>query len=140
MDNKILLPDHCEISHMRGKSVLKITEIGGATYTINEKRQKLWGLFQNARRGEPILTTFDVYNNIEYISDARPITDEILKNAVSKLGEKLADQQTAERLRSQSLSYSKDLVVAGKLSLEDLYEMADKGYRFIKEGWVKELL
>jgi hypothetical protein len=125
---------------MRGKSVLKITEIGGATYTINEKRQKLWGLFQNARRGEPILTTFDVYNNIEYISDARPITDEILKNAVSKLGEKLADQQTAERLRSQSLSYSKDLVVAGKLSLEDLYEMADKGYRFIKEGWVKELL
>lgn len=129
---RIILVDRTEIGADRHGSFLKIFALGGETFRIAEKRSKLWDFYRNARYGEPILTLFETYNKIEYIADARPITDELLKRAISHLGEKLANTQTEERNRSTSLSYSKDLVVSGKVDIEDIYSRAENNYRFIK--------
>ena len=77
---------------------------------------------------------FETYNKIQYVADVRPITDDLLKVAVQDMGLKLADQQTEERTRSQAVSYAKDLCCAERpiLATDDMFDMADKIYRFIK--------
>ena len=130
--SKIILADRTEVDADNRGSFLKIYALGGETYKISERRSNLWDYFRNARRGEPIVTIFETYNNVEYISDARPITDEILRQAVTNLGAKIADAQTEERNRSTSLSYAKDLAVGKVIDLKDLYRIAEKNYLFIK--------
>lgn len=113
-------------------SYLKVTDLAGNTHRIAEKRHALWPIYQNAHRGEPVLTIYETYMNTDYIADAKPITDELLKRAVVSLGEKLVGKQGDERNRSTALSYSKDMVVANKIDPGKLYERASMNYRFIK--------
>lgn len=129
---KIIIHDHCEIDADGRGTFLKEHAIGGETYRIPEKRAPLWAIFQSARYGEPILAAFEEYKNIEYMVKAEQIADQILKSAVQNLGMKLADIQTEERNRSQSIAYAKDLVCASKLEQDSMYDEADKIYLFIK--------
>lgn len=129
---KIILADRWEMDADGRGTYLKVYALGGETYRIPEKRAQLWEIFKSARYAEPILTIFETYMNIEYIADARPITDEILKRAITHLGEKIADAQAEDRNRSVSLSYSVNLVVGKVIELADLYKYAEKNYQFIK--------
>lgn len=72
------------------------------------------------------------YRGNDYIVSAEPIAEGILKNAIQNLGERIADQQTEDRNRSTSLSYAKDMVVAGTIPLNQLYDRATENYKFIK--------
>jgi len=112
--------------------------MAGNTFRIAEKRSQLWDVFRNAQKAEPILVTFETYMKVEYISDAKSIVDDILKQAVSNLGLKIVDKQNEERNRSTSLSYSKDMLCAGKIEKEKLFEQAQDNYNFIKTGLCPE--
>jgi len=135
---KIILVDRTEVDADGRGSFLRVYDMAGVTHRIAEKRHALWPIFQNARKAEPILTLYETYNNVEYIANARPITDEILKSAVQILGERVTGIQVQQRNRSTALSYSKDLVVADKLSLEDLYKKAEDNYKFIVGKAIEE--
>lgn len=128
---KIILVDRVEVSADGRGSFLKIYDMGGQTYRIAEKRHNLWPVFQSARQWQPVLTIFETYQNTEYIADARDITDDLLKGAITTLGQRVVDKQSNERNRSTALSYAKDMLVAGNIKLEDLFERADKNYQFI---------
>ena len=129
---KIILVDRWEMDADGRGTFLKVYALGGETYRIPEKRAKLWEIFKSTRYAEPILTLFETYMNIEYIADARPITDEILKGAITHLGEKIANAQAEDKNRSTALSYSKDMVVGKAIDLANLYIYAEKNYNFIK--------
>lgn len=135
---KIILVDRTEVDADGRGSFLKVYDMAGLTHRIAEKRHALWPIFQNARKAEPILALYETYNNVEYIAGARQITDEILKSAVQILGERVADSQVQQKNRSTALSYAKDLVVADKESIADLYHRAEYNHRFITGESVEE--
>jgi len=128
----IILVDRTEVDSDGRGSFLKVYDMAGNTYRIAEKRSSLWDVFRNANKAEPILVTFETYMKTEYISDAKSIVDDILKQAVSNLGLKVVDKQNEERNRSTSLSYSKDMLCASKIELKDLLDQAQRNYNFIK--------
>lgn len=122
-----------EIIIQNNTQYLVITDKGGGKHKISEKRQPLWGLFNNARDGEPFLLIYETYNKVQYVADARPITDELLKRGVQDMALKLHDQQTEERNRSQAIAYAKDLCCADMVEVgTDMFKLADEIYRFIK--------
>lgn len=129
---QIILVDKVEVTADGRGSFLKVTDLAGNTHRVAEKRHTLWPIYQNAHRGEPVLTVYETYMNVDYIADAKPITDELLKRAVVSLGEKIVDKQNDERNRSTALSYAKDMVNANKLDPKNLFEQATKHYQFIK--------
>lgn len=133
----IILVDRTEVGADGRGSFLKVYDMAGNTFRIAEKRSTLWDVFRKAQKAEPILVTFETYRNIEYISNAQSIVDDILKQAVSNLGLKVVDKQNEERNRSTSLSYAKDMFCVGKIEKEQLFEQAQDNYLFIK-GVVKE--
>lgn len=128
---KIILVDRTEVEADGRGSYLKIYAMGGDTYSIREKRSQLWDLFRKAHQWQPVLAIFETYNNVEYIADARDITDEILKAAIVHLGQRIVDKVADERNRSQSVAYAKDLCVAGKVDIENLFDKAKEIYNFI---------
>ena len=128
----IILFHSKDIGVKSGKQYLTVKDKAGIEHSISEKRQTLWGLFDQAENGEPFLLIYDTYNNIQYISDVRPIKDDLLKLAITDMGLKMADAQTEERNRSTALSYAKDLVIGGVVDIKDIYDRADRNYRFIK--------
>ncbi len=128
---KIILVDHTEMAADGRGAYLKIFDAGGETYRIAEKRSNLWDIFKNARHLEPVLTIFETYNDIEYIANARPITDDILKGALIDLGHKIADKASIERNKSTSLSYAKDLVIGKVIDLDKMFDQAQDNYEFI---------
>ena len=128
----IILFAKSEIKVVSGKQFLVITDKAGQPHKISEKRQNLWQMFNNARDAEPFLLIYETYNNTQYVASAKPITDELLKVAITDIGLKLNDAQTEERNRSTSLSYAKDMVIADKIEMDNLYEQAQKNYNFIK--------
>lgn len=130
----IILVDRTKVDADGRGSFLKVFDMAGNTYRIAEKRSALWDVFRNAQKAEPVLVTFETYMNIEYIANAQSIVDDILKQAVSNLGLKVVDKQNEERNRSTSLSYSKDMLCAGKIEIGDLLEQAQINYDFIKRG------
>jgi hypothetical protein len=136
-EGNIILIDHADVTADGHGSYLKVYAVGGETYRIAEKRNNLWAIFQNARKYEPALLILETYKNIQYVADAKAITDDILKQGIQKLGEKVADQANEERSRSTALSYSKDLCCADKIGLTDLYQVAENNYQFIKRGIVE---
>ena len=113
-------------------SFMKVFDKAGQTHRIGEKRQALWEVFKAANPSEPILLVMETYNKIEYVADARSIKDDLLKMAVKKMGEKLADAQAEERNRSQALAYAKDMFCAKVITQEELYKVAADNYQFIK--------
>jgi hypothetical protein len=129
---KLILVDRTEMAADGYGSFLQVFTLDGERYRIPEKRSQLWEVFNTARRGEPVMLTIEEYNKKQYVSDAKPIADELLKRGIQKLGEKIADKVNEERNRSTALSYSKDLVCAGKVDVTELYTEAEKNYQFIK--------
>ena len=123
----------------KGGQYLVITDKGGQKHKISEKRQALWALFNNARDAEPFMLVYETYNNIQYVADARPITDDLLKLAIQDLGLKLADQQTVEKVRSQSVAYAKDLVCASRCEPDAMFALANKIYDFIRGAQVNKV-
>lgn len=128
----IILFDKTEIQVSSGKQFLVVLDKGGQEHKISEKRQNLWAVFNNARDSEPFLIVYETYNNIQYVADAKPITDDLLKLAIRDMGFKLHNAQNEERNLSTSLSYAKDMLVGDKILLEDLFTQATKNYQFIK--------
>ena len=133
----IILVDRTEVSADGRGSFLKVYDMAGNTFRIAEKRSSFWDVFRNAQKAEPVLVTFETYNNVEYISGAQSIVGDILKLAITNQGMKLVDIQSDERNRSTSLSYAKDMLCAGVLE-GDLFNQAKKNYEFIKKGVVDE--
>lgn len=129
---KIILFASKDITIQSGKQYLDITDKGGEHHKISEKRQQLWGIFDTATDSEPFLLIYETYNNVQYVADAKPVTDDLLKIAIRNLGLKLADVQTEERIRSQSVAYAKDLDCAGRINHTELFDEAQKIYEFIK--------
>ena len=130
---KIILYKSHEIIIQHNKQYCSITDYGGTVHKISDKRQELWGLFINAHDAEPFLLIYETYNNVDYVADAKPITDDLLKIAVRDIGFKLADRQTEERIKSQAIAYSKDLFCASKLnSKPEMFETAKEIANFIK--------
>lgn len=128
---KIILVDRTEVEADGRGSYLKIYAMGGETYRIAEKRSNLWDLFRNARQWQPVLAIFETYNNVEYIANAKDITDDILKSAITHLGQRIVDKTSDERNRSQSIAYAKDLDCANRIDHKDLFNEAQKIYGFI---------
>ena len=129
---KIILFVGKDIKIQSGRQYLVITDKGGDQHKIADKRQELWGIFNTAVDCEPFLLIYETYNNVQYVADAKPITDDLLKIAIRNLGLKLADAQTEERIRSQSVAYAKDLDCAGRINHPELFTEAQKIYGFIK--------
>lgn len=130
---KIILYQSHDIIIQRNRQYCAVTDKGGIVHKISDKRQPLWELFTNAREAEPFLIIYETYNNIEYVADAQPITDELLKVAIRDTALKLADRQTEERVRSQAIAYAKDLCCANRLDKpENMFDMATQIYNFIK--------
>ncbi len=116
-----------------GGQYLVITDKGGQKHKISEKRQALWALFNNARDAEPFMLIYETYMNTQYVADAKPITDEVLKRPIQDLALKLADSQTAERIKSQAVAYAKDVRCSGEIKGDDaMFELARKIHDFIK--------
>lgn len=128
----IILVDKTEVGADGRGSFLKVYDMAGNNFRIAEKRSALWDVFKNAQKAELVLVTFETYMKTEYISDAKAIVDDILKLAVSNLGLKVVDKQNEERNRSTSLSYAKDMLCAGKIEKDNLFEQAQDNYQFIK--------
>ena len=128
----IILVDRTEVGADGRGSFLKVYDMAGNNFRIAEKRSALWDVFRNAQKAEPVLVTFETYMKTEYISDAKSIVDDILKQAVSNLGLKVVDKQNEERNRSTSLSYAKDMLCAGKIEMGKLFKQAQDNYQFIK--------
>jgi len=131
---KIILVDHTEVEADGYGSFLKVYCPDGNSYRVPEKRSSLWDIFKSANKYEPIITTWETYKGTQYITGAEPIKDKILKRAAYNLAIKVFDIQIEERNRSQSLASSKDLVCAGKVDPDKLFEQAQKNYEFIKRG------
>ncbi len=129
---KIILFASKEIITQGNKQYLVITDKGGEQHKISERRQPLWGIFNEAKDAEPFMLVYETYNNQQYIASAQPITEGLLKVAIQAMGMRLADTQVEERNRSTSLSYAKDLVVGGKVDIKDIYDRAEQNYAFIK--------
>lgn len=129
---KIILFASKDIKIQSGKQYLDILDKGGEHHKIAEKRQPLWGIFATAVDSEPFLLVYETYNNVQYVADAKPIKDDLLKIAIQNQGLKLADAQTEERIRSQSVAYAKDLVCADRINHTELFTEAQKIYEFIK--------
>lgn len=129
----IILYHKSEITVQNNRQYLVITDKAGIEHKISEKRQSLWGVFKEARDAEPFILIYETYNNVQYVADAKPITDELLKLAVQDLGLKVSNQQTEERNRSQAIAYAKDLSCANRIDhIDHMFDMATKIYRFIK--------
>lgn len=128
----IILVDRTEVDADGRGSFLKVYDMVGNTFRIAEKRNQLWDVFRNAKKGEPVLVIFETFNHVEYISDAKSIVDDLLKQAITYQGMKLVDKQNEERNRSTALSYAKDLVCSGQVKLSELIDQAHKNYEFIK--------
>jgi len=136
---KIILFDHKEITVQSGKQYLVVTDHAGEQHKISEKRQALWAQFENATKHEGFVIIYETYNNIEFVADAYSVAskleDNLLRRAITEVVLSLGDQQTEERNRSTALSYSKDLVCAGKIELTELYKTAYDNFVFIKGNW-----
>ena len=128
----IILYDKSEIQVSSGKQFLVVFDKGGQEHKISEKRQHLWAVFNNALNSEPFVIVYETYNNIQYVADAKAITEDLLKLAVRDMGFKLHNAQNEERNLSTSLSYAKDMLVGDKIFLKDLFTQARKNYEFIK--------
>jgi len=129
---KIILFASKDIKIQANRQYLVITDKGGEQHKISDKRQELWGIFNTALDSEPFLLIYETYNNVQYVADAKPITDDLLKIAIRGLGLKLADAQTEERIRSQAIAYAKDLDCANRIEHTELFPEAQKIYEFIK--------
>jgi len=129
---KIILFASKDIKIQASKQYLVITDKGGEQHKIAGKRQHLWDIFNTAVDCEPFLLIYETYNNVQYVADAKPITDDLLKIAIKNLGLKLADAQVEERIRSQSVAYAKDLDCANRIDHSELFDEAQKIYGFIK--------
>jgi hypothetical protein len=122
------------------RQYLAITDKGGMVHKISDKRKELWTIFDNARDAEPFMLIYEVYQNIRYVADAKPITEDLLKVGIRNVVMKLYDAQTEERNRSQAISYAKDLRNAGMVADNDkMFDMADSIYKFIKGGKPEQL-
>lgn len=135
---RIILFHSKEVKVQANKQYLVITDKGGEQHKISEKRQPLWGIFNEARDAEPFMLVYEIYNNQQYVANAQPITEGLLKVAIQDMGIRLSNQQTEERNRSTSLSYAKDLVVGDKAEIADIYDRAQWNYEFIKGEMPRE--
>lgn len=137
---KIILFASCETTvQSGGKQYLVVTDRSGEQHKISEKRQQLWEQFQKATKDMGFVIVYETYNNIEFVADAYSLASKLddanLRRAVTELVINLGDQQTEERNRSTALSYSKDILCAGKIEKCELYPTAFENYKFIKGQW-----
>lgn len=130
----ILYHEHSE-EIIRSTQYLKIIDKGKQIHRISSKRQQLWDLFYNARDAEPFLLIYEEYQGTRYVADAKAITGDLLKSAMTDMGMKLINTQDEERNRSQALSYAKDVIASGIIKIEsydDIFQYADKNHLYIK--------
>lgn len=103
---------------------------------------KLWSVFDTAERWQPFLLTYDG-KKVTHVQDVK---NEILKTGTVKALRKLIELDEGTRLRSQAISYAKDLKVARIMSNNNIvdanvivqqvsmYDEAQEIYEFIKGG------
>ena len=136
---ELILVDRTEVTADDYGSYLKIYAMDGKTHRISEKRSALWDLFRNARQWTPVLAIYETYQKATYIADAKPVTHALLAGAITHMGQKVVDKGATERNRSQSVSYAKDLVVGGKVPLEDLIGQAQSIYDYITDRALSDM-
>ena len=69
---------------------------------------KLWELFDSATQWQPFLLTIEG----KKVTGVQDVKNEILKTATVKAIRKLIESEDGERIRSQAVSYSKDIACA----------------------------
>jgi len=128
---KLILYDRHEIIVENNKQYMVVYDKTGETHKINEKRQALWRPFINASNNQAFLLIYETYNNTQYVAGVKTIADELLQKGLQDIVSKSTNPQSQERNRSTSLSYSKDMLIADKIDMSDLFTQAEKNYRFI---------
>lgn len=138
----IVLYDHHEKKIEHGKEYLHVFNYDGTVHKISEVRRALWDLFDDAVKNKPYIFVYQEVSKegrkIPYVADVKLLADELTARAVKDLGIKLADQATEERNRSQSYSYTKDLICAGKLDISEEFTHSVLVWQFIKTGKTEE--
>ena len=119
---KIIVVEKSEILQGAKGDYLKVTDKEGKSQNIFD--QALWNLFGD---GLAVKLTLEKQGRWWNVTGAEAVKDVLAKKAVEKVG----DNQITEKNKSVALSYSKDLVVAGKIELRDITSYADKFLAYI---------
>ncbi len=116
---EVILLDHAEPKHDQSGEYLAVYNLNGIGHKVNVNHQNLWGVFLNSPEGTPILLTFESFTPensktpITYISNAQVADfDAFWKAGIQSTLKRLLTAQDDDRMRSQALSYAKDLAVA----------------------------
>lgn len=136
---EVILLDRTEMDADGSGAFMTVYNMDGTPYKIGAKRQELWGVFNNAKRLDPIILTFETFipkdstTPITFLAGAQAVTyDDIIQAALKNTLSKLLTTSDDERVRSQSISYAKDLAVGTCISPADITEWAKKFFFFIK--------
>jgi hypothetical protein len=123
-----LLFDRKELGENQYGKYLLVHDMDKSKHFISDT--KLWEVFETATQGQPFLLTIEG----KKVTAVQDVKNEILRTATVKIIRKLIELDEGSRLRSQAVSYSKDLVCAGKVELDKLLENAWVLTNFIKDG------
>jgi hypothetical protein len=123
-----LLFDRKELGENQYGKYLLVHDMDKSKHFIDNT--KLWEVFETATQGQPFLLTIEG----KKVTAVQDVKNEILRTATVKVIRKLIELDEGSRLRSQAVSYSKDLVCAGKVELDKLLENAWVLTNFIKDG------
>jgi len=134
------------VTRMDGYGNMFVTPAGGGDEVkIGSKRAHLHDMFE---QGRAIMLHWETYRNIPYVSDAKPVEGELppsvkpvspplqpgeeplVKEAV-KLGARVVSVDNVKN-RAVAISYSKDLVCASIIKIDQLRAYADKFLEYIE--------
>ena len=107
---------------------LIVTPVEGEDVKVSEKRKQLFDVFQP---GNMVKLYWAEYMHKKYVARAEREeqgVSPVVKEAI-KLGAKVITDDP--KLRSMSISYSKDLVVAGKIELTEIGKYANMFLNYI---------
>jgi len=137
--HEVILLDRTEMDADGSGAFMTVYNMDGTPYKIGAKRQELWGVFNNAQRYDPIILTFETFtpkgstSPITFLAGAKAVTyDDIIQAALKNTLSKLLTASDDERVRSQSISYAKDLAVASVIKPAKIKEWAKTFFFFIK--------
>lgn len=137
--SEVILFDRYDVTVQNKTQYFTVYAIGGKTYNINVKYESACQVIKQAVKNDPIWLIFDSFTpqgenrEVKYISDAQLVTFEAIHKAgLQTTLNKLLVASEDERNRSQAISYSKDLIVAERMELKDLFDKATDIFAFIK--------
>ncbi len=140
---EVILLDHAEPKHDVSGEYLSAFNLDGANYKINSKRQELWGVFTNSPKGTPILLTLESFHpddrpkeTITFVSNAQVANfDAFWKAGIQTTLKRLLTSADDDRIRSQALSYAKDIWVAKIADKAEKLKETEGSFQIVNENY-----